>query len=153
MFALIENGSVKLYPYTIWQLKDTLPNISFPTEPNDDVLQEFGMFRVFFSTQPTILSSQVLIEDTPVFSVDAQRWTQVWRVREMTDSEATQQFNNKAAQVREQRNENLKDSDWTQITDATADKAAWATYRQALRDATTQGGFPWAVTWPTPPVN
>jgi len=32
------------------------------------------------------------------------------------------------------RNDLLKESDWTQLPDATCDRQAWATYRQALRD-------------------
>ena len=56
-----------------------------------------------------------------------------------------------AATVRNQRTEKLKDCDWTQIADSTADKTAWATYRQALRDITSQAGFPWTITWPDAP--
>ena len=56
-----------------------------------------------------------------------------------------------AKAVRQSRTEKLKDSDWTQIADSTADKTAWATYRQALRDITAQSGFPWTVTWPDAP--
>ena len=56
-----------------------------------------------------------------------------------------------AKNVRQQRTEKLKDCDWTQLADSTADKAAWATYRQALRDITTQAGFPWTVDWPVAP--
>jgi hypothetical protein len=56
-----------------------------------------------------------------------------------------------AASVRTSRTEKLKDCDWTQIADSTADKATWATYRQALRDVPTQAGFPWTVTWPDAP--
>ena len=56
-----------------------------------------------------------------------------------------------AKSVRQTRTEKLKDSDWTQIADSTADKTAWATYRQALRDITAQSGFPWTVTWPDAP--
>lgn len=56
-----------------------------------------------------------------------------------------------ATSVRTSRNDKLKDSDWTQITDATVDKTAWATYRQALRDITAQAGFPWTITWPDAP--
>jgi len=56
-----------------------------------------------------------------------------------------------AKAVRQTRTEKLKDSDWTQIADSTADKAAWATYRQALRDITSQAGFPWTITWPDAP--
>ena len=56
-----------------------------------------------------------------------------------------------AKSVRTSRNDKLKDCDWTQIADSTADKAAWATYRQALRDITGQAGFPWTITWPDAP--
>lgn len=56
-----------------------------------------------------------------------------------------------ATNVRRTRTEKLKDSDWTQIADSTADKQAWATYRQALRDISAQSGFPWTITWPDAP--
>ena len=42
------------------------------------------------------------------------------------------------------RNDLLAQSDWTQLPDATVDREAWATYRQALRD------FP--ATWTAGPV-
>ena len=56
-----------------------------------------------------------------------------------------------AKSVRNSRTEKLKDSDWTQIADSTADKAAWATYRTALRNVPTQVGFPWTIEWPVAP--
>lgn len=56
-----------------------------------------------------------------------------------------------AKSVRTQRTEKLKDSDWTQLADSPVDKAAWAEYRQALRDVTTQSSFPWTIDWPTQP--
>jgi hypothetical protein len=56
-----------------------------------------------------------------------------------------------AKSVRADRTKRLADSDWTQIADSTADKAAWAVYRQALRDITGQAGFPWTINWPTEP--
>ena len=59
--------------------------------------------------------------------------------------------NRKAAEVRAERNTKLAATDWTQITDATADKAAWAVYRMTLRDITEQAGFPWTITWPDAP--
>lgn len=46
-------------------------------------------------------------------------------------------------------------SDWTQLPDAplTAEqKQAWAEYRQELRDASEQEGWPFAWTPPSPPV-
>mgnify|MGYP003343119464 CR=1 FL=1 len=56
-----------------------------------------------------------------------------------------------ATSIRTQRTQKLADCDWTQIADSTADKAAWATYRQALRDITAQPGFPWTIDWPVAP--
>jgi hypothetical protein len=49
--------------------------------------------------------------------------------------------------IRSQRNQILKDTDWTQVADSPVDKAAWATYRQALRDITMQDD-PFKITWP-----
>ena len=56
-----------------------------------------------------------------------------------------------ATEARTQRNGLLAASDWTQVADAPVDQAAWATYRQALRDITAQAGFPADIAWPTKP--
>lgn len=53
-----------------------------------------------------------------------------------------------------QRSQLLRDTDWTQMADASltaAQKAAMAAYRQALRDLPSLAGFP-DVPWPTMPV-
>jgi hypothetical protein len=49
------------------------------------------------------------------------------------------------------RNRLLALCDWTQTPDAPVNKAAWANYRQALRDITSQEGFPENVIWPVQP--
>ena len=54
-------------------------------------------------------------------------------------------------QARTQRNTLLSQSDWTQVADAPVDQAAWATYRQALRDVPSQAGFPMDINWPVAP--
>lgn len=54
--------------------------------------------------------------------------------------------------ARMQRNSLLQASDWTQLPDVELEKKqAWATYRQALRDITSQEGYPFNVIWPTKP--
>ena len=53
--------------------------------------------------------------------------------------------------VRTKRNAMLADSDWTQLADAPVDKAAWAAYREMLRDITTAFATPDAVVWPPKP--
>jgi hypothetical protein len=149
MHALIANGSVKQYPYGLGQLKAANPLTSFPAQATDEMLASFGVERVFFATQPEITNTQVLVEGTPVIANN--RWTQVWRVRDMTAEEITQRNDTQAAQVRTDRNALLSASDWTQVADSPVDKAAWATYRQSLRDITAQAGFPWTITWPDAP--
>ena len=57
----------------------------------------------------------------------------------------------KSAQARSERDILLSASDWTQVADAPVDQAAWATYRQSLRDIPKQAGFPSNVTWPSKP--
>ena len=56
-----------------------------------------------------------------------------------------------AAEIRTERDAKLTESDWTQVVDAPVDQAAWATYRQALRDIPEQSGFPNEVNWPNKP--
>ena len=60
-------------------------------------------------------------------------------------------YDQAAANVRETRNELLKNSDWTQLADSPLNKAAWAAYRQNLRDITKQAGFPYNVNFPVQP--
>lgn len=53
------------------------------------------------------------------------------------------------------RNVLLQESDWTQLPNGplTAEvQQEWAVYRQALRNITTQSGYPFDVIWPTPPT-
>ena len=57
-----------------------------------------------------------------------------------------------ATQARAKRNGLLRQSDWSQLPDANVDKAIWATYRQALRDAPEQSGFPQTFVLPTMPA-
>jgi hypothetical protein len=56
-----------------------------------------------------------------------------------------------SSQLRQERNTLLSDCDWTQVADAPVDQVAWQTYRQALRDVTSQEGFPYGVVWPAKP--
>ena len=53
--------------------------------------------------------------------------------------------------VRAVRNAELAATDWTQVADSQADKTAWATYRQALRDLPAQNKDPKKITFPTRP--
>jgi len=61
-------------------------------------------------------------------------------------------------QLRQQRNQLLAATDWRMVSDYPgANQTEWQTYRQALRDITTQtpsldsNGNLTGITWPTPP--
>lgn len=54
--------------------------------------------------------------------------------------------------IREKRNQLLKDSDWTQISDydlSVENKEEWANYRKKLRDLPEIQTNPFDITWPT----
>ena len=54
-------------------------------------------------------------------------------------------------QIRLWRASELAATDWTQVADSQADKAAWATYRQALRDLPAQNADPKKIKFPVAP--
>lgn len=53
--------------------------------------------------------------------------------------------------VRNWRNAKLIESDWTQVEDSPVDKAAWATYRQVLRDLPASNANPALIELPVAP--
>lgn len=55
------------------------------------------------------------------------------------------------ATLRARRNAILSETDWTQMPDAPVDTAAWANYRQALRDMTDGLDDPLQAIWPEKP--
>jgi len=126
-----------------------------------EVLEALGADVVFEGSQATGGTVYQYSQAAGVEQVDGKWYTKYVLGPIFTDGETTaaeQEAAYKAAKdaeqaksVRNSRTEKLKDSDWTQIADSTADKSTWATYRQALRDITSQSGFPWEVTWPDAP--
>jgi hypothetical protein len=54
--------------------------------------------------------------------------------------------------IRNWRNTELAASDWTQIADSTADKEAWATYRQKLRNLPASNLDPKKIVFPSRPA-
>ena len=55
------------------------------------------------------------------------------------------------SRMRHWRDGELARTDWTQVADAPVDKAAWATYRQALRDLPASNADPRKIELPTQP--
>lgn len=152
-FALIENDSVSQYPIGPVEIRRRFPNVSFPKPLQGVDLSAFGIETVVETAQPSFDPATQRIEEvTPSFVDNA--WQQTWSVIDLTADELQVISDRKAAAVRSERNEKLKACDWTVLTDSpltTAKKTEWKAYRTALRDITSDSGFPASVTWPTEP--
>jgi len=126
------------------------PNTSFPSQWTPALVEELGLDPVFESPTPIVTRYQTAFKDG--VEQDAQgRWLWKWSISEMSDETKAAKDAEQAKAVRSDRDKRLSDTDWTQVADAPVDKAAWATYRQALRDVPTQAGFPYDITWPSKP--
>ena len=142
--ALIQDDSI----VAVGHYSKIFPNTSFgPSGPSAEFLEENNAKLVTnaFAYNP---ATHKLV-DCPAYFVNDHVSTQ--RVEELTEAELTQKTNQKWDRIRNKRNYLLSESDWTQVADAPGDKAAWATYRQALRDLPASGSDPDALTWPTSP--
>ena len=95
-----------------------------------------------------------------VVTVEEDRVLLIHRVRDMTVAEIADRDASHMSHLREQRDQKLADSDWTQASDHSSPlsndkKEEWETYRQILRDlpATTDMlTWPDSFTWPTEPA-
>jgi hypothetical protein len=125
------------------------PNTSFPQQLTVELLDSFGADPILNGPQAQPTRYQVAFRDG-VEEINGQ-WFTKFSVADM-DADAIASLDARQADsVRAERNRKLTASDWTQVEDAPVDKAAWAAYRQGLRDVPSQAGFPWDVTWPVEP--
>ena len=141
MFIIITNDGPK--KYTIGQLRQDNPNVSFPKDIPLETLAEYNVYPLTVADRP---SYNNLTEDT-VLNTPTEvngAWIQSYSVFQKSQEDAERN-------IREQRNFLLSESDWTQVADAPVNQLTWATYRQALRDITAQEGFPFNVTFPAKP--
>jgi len=160
MYAKILNNSIIKYPYQWSDFNVDNNNTNYGT-PQPDLLeifsqtdiaqQGYSVVAVALVTQPTIdTKTQSIAEGTPALVNGV--WTQTWEVTTLSSDQQATLTANQAASVRQQRNGKLTACDWTQVVDnPLANKADWATYRQALRDLPKEAGFPWDMAWPTDP--
>ena len=121
--AKVENGQVG-------EIIDFRKFFGNTTSVTDEQLAAQGFVKVNLFRDHDQLT-QKLVPCDPVLE---NGWVYKVAVADLTAEEIQSAKDSAMAQIRGQRNQLLKDCDWTQISDSTADKAAWATYRQALRD-------------------
>jgi hypothetical protein len=133
MFVKITNGQVEKYPYSLDEFRKANPNKSFPRDIPTETLEANGVFVIKETMHPIIDKKTHTYRWTVEFKDDA--WTQVWSTSRL-DQEVAEK------NVRGHRDRLLSGSDWTQVADAPVDQAAWATYRQALRDLPQAEGWP-----------
>jgi hypothetical protein len=149
------------------EFRAMFPNTGFPAQLTEEIINDFGGDVVFEGPQATGGDRYQFSVYAGVEQIDGKWYTKYALGPTFFDTEdengvVTTAAENEVAykarkdaeqaeRIRADRNQRLKDSDWTQVADAPVDKAAWATYRQALRDVTTQAEFPWNIDWPTQP--
>jgi hypothetical protein len=148
MYIRFENNAAVEWP--IMNLFQRFPDISFPETIAAESLPD-GIAQLYTGTSPVFdKTTQKLELQTPTL-IDS-RWVQTYVVVSLSETEIAQRREVAAISARKKRNDMLTTSDWTQLADAPVDKAAWATYRQALRDIPNQNGFPAVIIWPNDPT-
>lgn len=113
-----------------------------------EILAELGAEVVLEGPQAQPTRYQVAFRDG-VEQIEGQ-WYTKYSVADLDAEGIAAKDAEQAKNVRQTRNDKLKETDWTQgkdISDAVSQP--WAVYRQALRDVPSQSGFPWDVQWPT----
>ena len=130
------------------EFRALFPNTSLPLL-TEAVLNELGADIVLEGSQAQPTRYQIAFRDG-VAQVDG-KWYTKYSVSDLDADGIAAKDAEQAKSVRAERNRLIAECDWTQVEDSPVDKAAWATYRQALRDLPLQEGFPFDVTYPTKP--
>jgi hypothetical protein len=148
MYLRIKNSEI-VYPYSIQQLKLDEYNVSFPNDLTTEILEGFGVHSVQQTPMPNDYTKNIS-EGTPQL-IDGV-YTQMWNQTDATQEEINTKIQNQWEQIRVARNEILKECDWAVLPDSpvSASIEEWKTYRQQLRDVTSQSN-PFEIVWPTHP--
>ena len=147
MYLRIKDGVIT-YPYSIQQLKLDEYNVSFPNELTTEILEEWGVYSVQQTPKPNDYTKNIT-EGTPTL-VDGV-YVQVWNQTDATQSEIDARIEDKWEEIRQLRYELLLECDWVVLSDSPLKESTdWLSYRQALRDITSQSD-PYTISWPVKP--
>jgi hypothetical protein len=124
-------------------------NYCYAVRLTDEQVEHYGVSKLKLVTPPYYDPTTQTRDEGNARLVDGL-WTQNWIVTDLDDEAAIATSDTQWGIIRNERNRLLADSDWTQLPDAPVDAAAWATYRQDLRDVTDQAD-PFAILWPVSP--
>jgi hypothetical protein len=145
MYVKISNGMVSQFPYTLGNLKQDNPQVSFPVNISNELLATYDVFPVKELPAPTFDNLTHRLSQS-IVNIDNE-WCQLWESRELKISLAS---NN----IRAKRDRLLSNTDWVVTNNLEIGNPIpqeWLYYRQSLRDVTEQSGFPYNVTWPIEP--
>ena len=141
MYVKITNGSVETYPYSVGQLRRDNPNVSFPKQISEDVLESYGVFPVNVVSEPSFDNrTQTLSQNDQPYHENNQ-WNIGWTVKDKTSNQIAQYDEIMANTNRDKRNAKLTKTDFYALSDVTM-SAEMATYRQALRDLPNHSNWP-----------
>ena len=130
------------------------PNTSIPKPLTESVVNSLGYDFVYEGSIPSLTAPYDWYERDGVEQISSKWYTKYKVVTPDSDGKATIDAN-AATNARNERNELLKDSDFTQLADkgglSDSKVTEWATYRQSLRDLPTVSGWPYTHTLPTKP--
>ena len=147
-----ENSNIT-YPYSVQQLKLENKNISFPQNLTDEILKNWGVYKVeqkLSGFEDDYTKDVLEVEPTLSGSV----YVQTYEVTDADEFTVNKRKEVKWNEIRDTRNNLLKESDWTQFADSPISGSKlteWQTYRQSLRDITNQEN-PFEITWPELPI-
>lgn len=147
-YRLRENGAI----LTQGEVRKLFANTSFPAVWDSSVCDFIGIDPILESPQPTLTRFQSASQDG-IEKDSLGNWVWKWKVTDWDQDAINAATNSQWSSIRSTRNKKLQESDWTQVDDAplsNVEKAAWASYRQALRDITNQAD-PFAIEWPQAP--
>jgi hypothetical protein len=131
------------------EFRSMFPNTSLPVPLTEAAINGLGGDIVFEGPQPVATRYQTVVRQGVIQLGD--KWYTNYVAVDLSPEACTALDEQQASAVRADRNARLAACDWTQVADAPVDKTVWATYRQELRDISSQPGFPWEITWPTSP--
>jgi hypothetical protein len=139
-------------------------SFKFYARIKDSVLKQgYGLDEPSFEATKAVYPDEIFVETDAFCSPDTHYFkngvivkkplkpseTSYW---DETTTSWIESLQLKKIEIKARRNTLLNASDWTQLADIPQEtKDRWEPYRQALRDITTQPGYPTTVTWPTPP--
>jgi len=124
-------------------------NYCYARRLTEEQVEHFGVHKKQIVTPPYHEPATQSLEEGPALLIDGV-WTQNYTVTDLDADTAAAKVGAQWNVIRAERNKLLVESDWTQLPDAPVDAAAWATYRQALRDITDQAN-PFNIVWPQGP--